>query len=477
MTAGHADSTFDLVVIGLGPAGEKAAAQAAYFGKRVAGIEAAAVGGAVVNTGTLPSKTLRETALYLSGLRSRGLYGIDYSFGREISATDLFYRQRLVETNHLDLVRANLERHDVALFAGRAEIEDAHTVAVHAPDGSAMRLAGEFILIATGSTPARPPSIPFDDARVFDSDTILSLQRIPASLAVIGAGVIGTEYATLFAALGTSVTLIHDRDDVLPFVDRELAAVLVDHMRDNGIRMLFGRAIEGIETSREDARAIVTTREGETIEADAVLYCAGREANTPGLGLARLGIATDARGRIAVDAEYRTSVPSVLAAGDVLGFPSLASTAMEQGRVAVCRAFGFAYKQQMSELIPYALYTIPEVSMVGASEDELARAGVPYLAGRASYASNPRAQILGDEAGLLKLLFDPESLRLLGAHIIGERASELIHIAQMCMRFNGTIEAFIDNVFNFPTLSDAYKYAAYDGLQARDRWRAAVNSR
>ncbi len=464
--------TFDLVVIGVGPAGEKAAAQAAYFGKRVACIESAEIGGAVVNTGTLPSKTLRETALYLSGLRSRNLYGIDYSFGREISAADLFHRQKIVETSHLDLVRANLERHGVEVIAGRAELVDAHTVVVHSAGGDAARLSGEFILLATGSRPARPPSIPFDDDHVLDTDTILGLQRIPAALVVIGAGVIGCEYATLFAAMGTRVTLVNTRDELLPFLDSELMAILRQHMASVDITLLLGRTIETVEVLRNEGAVAVTTSDGATLRADAVLYCGGRQANTDGLGLKRLGIATNARGHVQVDVNYRTSVPSVLATGDVIGFPALASTAMEQGRVAVCRAFGFEYKRQVSGLIPYALYTIPEVSMVGASEDALRQDGQPYLVGRARYAANARAQIVGDTTGLVKLLFDPESLRLLGAHIIGEQASELIHVAQMCMQFEGTINVFIENVFNFPTIGDAYKYAAYDGLQARDRWRA-----
>jgi NAD(P) transhydrogenase len=470
-------AAFDLVVVGLGPAGEKAAAQAAYFGKRVAGIEAGAIGGAVVNTGTLPSKTLRETALYLSGLRSRNLYGIDYSFSREISAADLFHRQKIIEASHLDLVRANLERHHVQVLEGAAQLEDPHTALIRGAAGESARVRGDFVLVATGSRPARPASIPFDGEFVFDSDSILGMQRIPASLIVIGAGVIGSEYATLFAALGTRVTLVSEQDDLLPFLDREVSAILRQQMEFEGAGVLLGKTIETVTVLRDDRAVAVTTLDGETLTADAVLYCGGRQANTDSLGLERLGIAVDRRGRVEVDAGYRTCVPSVLAAGDVIGFPALASTAMEQGRVAVCRAFGFDYKQQVSGLVPYALYTIPEVSMVGASEDALRAEGQPYLVGRARYGANARAQILGDTMGLVKLLFEPESLRLLGAHIIGERAAELIHVAQMCMQFGGTINVFIENVFNFPTLGDAYKYAAYDGLQARDRWRTGAAKR
>ncbi len=469
-------NTYDLVVIGLGPAGEKGAAQAAYFGKRVAAVEAENVGGAVVNTGTLPSKTLRETALYLSGLRQRDLYGIEYSFGREICAADLFHRKKLVERSHLDLVEENITRHNITMIRGRAELADAHTVLVHGADGGVTRLGGEYILIATGSRPARPPEVPFDGEYVFDTDSILEMQRVPSSLAIIGAGVIGSEYSTLFAALGTRVTLVDSGERLLPFLDRELAGVLLQQMRDVGVRVLFGRRTRSIAVRGDAPGVSVTLDDGEEIEADAVLYCVGRQGNIDGLGIERAGIAADARGRIAVDEHFRTSAPSVLAAGDVVGFPALASTSMEQARVAVCRAFGFDYKQQMSSLIPYGLYTIPEVSMVGESEDSLQAKGTPYLAGRAHFRNNARAQILGDTAGLLKLLFDPESLRLLGVHIVAERASELVHIGQMCMQFGGTINVFIENVFNFPTVAEAYKYAAYDGLQALARSRNGAES-
>jgi NAD(P) transhydrogenase len=466
-------SSFDLVVIGAGPAGEKGAAQAAYFGKRVAVIEAESVGGAVVNTGTLPSKTLRETALYLSGLRSRGRFGIDYSFTRSISADDLFYRKNLVERLHLDLVDENLERHDVSVIHGRAEVADAHGVVVHGGDGSRARVTGEYILLATGSRPARPPSVPFDGEYIHDTDTILQMKRIPSSLVVIGGGVIGSEYTTLFAALGSRVTLVDSGARLLPFLDSEVADILAREMEAMGVCLLMGREMASISVDTSASGVSVTLDDGSQIAADVVLYCGGRRGNTDGLELERLGVIPDARGRLAVDEYYRTSVPSVLAAGDVIGFPALASTAMEQARVAVCHAFGFSYKRQVSALIPYGLYTIPEVSMVGASEDELRASGEPYLVGRASFRRNARAQIAGESAGLIKLLFDPDSRRVLGVHVVGERASELIHIGQMCMQFDGALDVFIENVFNFPTLSDAYKYAAYDGLQAIERQRHA----
>jgi NAD(P) transhydrogenase len=455
---------FDLVVIGAGPAGEKAAAQAAYFGKRVAVVEAGAVGGAVVNTGTLPSKTLRETALYLSGLRSRNLYGIEYSFARDVSVDDLFFRQKHVERTHLDLVRENLERHGVALLAGRGELVDAHTVAVHGSGAKFALARGEYILIATGTHPARPPEIPFDDTRVFDSDTILRLRRIPSTLVIVGGGVIGSEYATIFGALGVRVTLIDGGERLLPAIDQELSDILAGQMRAMGVTLHLGCHVTSI-AARPDG-VCVETDDGQSCDADAVLYCGGRIGNTHGLGLERIGVVLDTRGRVQVDEHYSTAVPGVLAAGDVIGFPALAATSMEQGRVAVCQAFGFAYKREVSSLVPYGLYTIPEISMVGASEQSLRTAGTPYLVGRGRFDRNARAQIAGDTEGLVKLIFEPASKRLLGVEIIGERASELIHIGQMCMQFGGTIDAFIDNVFNFPTIAEAYKYAAYDGLRA-----------
>lgn len=461
-------SSFHLVVIGAGPAGEKGAAQAAYFGKRVAVIEAASVGGAVVNTGTLPSKTLRETALYLSGLRSRNLYGIDYAFPREISVDDLFYRKKLIERSHLNLVDENLARHQISLMRGRGELEDAHTVIVRGVGGETARVRGEYILIAAGSRPARPSEVPFDDRRVHDTDSILGLDRIPPSLAIIGAGVIGSEYATLFAALGSHVTLIDSGERLLPFLDSEISQILTRQMEDVGVHALFGRRTQSITTGA-GAGVCVRLDDGAAIEAEALLYCGGRLGNTNGLALQNAGIVPDGRGRIPVDEHYRTAAPSVLAAGDVIGFPALASTSMEQARVAVCQAFGFAYKRQVSSLIPYGLYTIPEVSMVGASEETLRAAGTPYLVGRGYFDHNSRAQIIGDTTGLIKLLFHAESRELLGVHIIGERASELVHVGQMCMQFHGTIDVFIENVFNFPTICDAYKYAAYDGLQAIQR--------
>jgi len=464
------DGHYDLIVIGAGPGGEKGAAQAAYFGKRVAMVERAHVGGAVVHTGTLPSKSLRETALYLSGLRQRNLYGIDYTFGREITTDDLFYRQRLIERSHLDLVNENIAHHGIDLIAGTACLEDPHTVVVTASSGDVRRLTGDYILVATGSRPVRPPEIPFDSEHIYDTDSILNLPRIPATMIVIGAGVIGSEYTTLFAALGVAVTLI-DRDTrLLPFLDPELSGILLEQMRAMGVSVLFERRMQEISLHGErDVRVSLT--DGTVLDAEAVLYCGGRQGAVDGLGLEQVGAAADARGRIPVNEHYQTAVPNIYAAGDVIGFPALASTSMEQARVAVCHAFSFDYKSQVSTLIPYGLYTIPEVSMVGESEESLQKQGRDYLVGRAHYRNNARGQITGDTSGMIKLIFDPETRVILGVHIIGERASELIHVGQMAMHYAGTIDIFIQSVFNFPTLADAYKYAAYDALQQLQRRR------
>jgi NAD(P) transhydrogenase len=472
MTSGDRQDmeAYDLLVIGAGPAGEKGAAQAAYFGKRVAIVEKDNVGGAVVNTGTLPSKTLRETALYLSGLKQRGLYGVDYCLNKEITVDDLFYRKKSVVDSHLGLVRENIARHNIDLFEGVASVEDRWTVRVRRRGGS-LCLRGKYILAATGSRPHRPAEVPFDGEYVYDSDSMLGLERIPSSLVVIGAGVIGSEYTTVFAALGIPVRVVDGGDRLLPFLDREISDILLGQIRALGVQVMFGRRVEGMQVRRDEECVSVYLDGGEEVRAQALLFCGGRSGNTEELGLEKVGVKMGPRGSIEVNEHFQTSVPNIYAAGDVVGFPALASTSMEQGRVAACHAFGLEYKQCVCPLVPYGVYTIPEISMVGESEDSLSQSGQDYLVGRASYRSNPRGQIIGDTAGLVKLLFRPEDQRLLGVHIIGERASELIHIGQACMYFEGTLDFFIQNVFNFPTLSDVYKYAAYDGLGNLQRFR------
>jgi NAD(P) transhydrogenase len=454
---------FDLIVIGSGPAGEKGAAQAAYFGRKVALVERATVlGGACVNTGTIPSKTLRETALHLSGFRQRELFGVDLAGTGELMLSDLMKRKREVMENEWALISDNLDRHHIERYLGAAELINPNEVKVWV-GASSQEISGDVILIATGSSPLRPPSIPFDDCCIYDSDSILTIDRIPKDLAIIGAGVIGCEYASIFAALGTRVFLIDGRTSLLPHIDREIVDVLLGTMTTRlNVQLRLGSEVEQVITDGE--RATVTLRGGERLEVEKVLVASGRVSNTAGLGLERAGVVTGKRGIIPVDEHFRTNVPNIYAAGDVIGFPALASTSMEQARVAMVHAFDLKYKTSVSKTLPYGIYTIPELSTCGATEEECAEKGINFAVGRAYYRKNPRGQIIGDVHGMLKLVFDADTLKILGVHIVGENASELVHTGMMAMQFGGTIEAFIDSVFNYPTLGDAYKYAAYDGL-------------
>jgi NAD(P) transhydrogenase len=457
--------TFDLVVIGSGPAGEKGAVQAAYFGKTVALVERAeSVGGACVHTGTLPSKTLREAALYLTGFQRRELYGMTLDFDRQASVRSLMGRLKSVTGEQVDQISRNLERHHVAVMRGAAEFASSRELVVRGSDGAVVRRvsAGVF-LIATGSSPLRPAGVPFGDPDVEDSDTILNLDRIPDSLAVVGGGVIGCEYACIFAALGTKITIIEGRGSLMGFLDHEMSEALRVGLERDGHQVRLGDAVSAI-TRIPGGQLTIQLKSGADLLVDKVLYSAGRTGNTHGLALECAGVTTDGKGRILVNEHFQTSAPHIYAAGDVIGNPALASVSMEQGRVAMCHAFDLEYKTKVSDLTPFGVYTIPEISMVGATEDELTRRAVTFEVGRARYETNARGQITGEKDGLLKLLFEVPSKRLLGAHIIGESATELIHIAQMVMQARGTIDVFIDGVFNFPTLSELYKYAAYDGL-------------
>jgi NAD(P) transhydrogenase len=455
--------THDLLVIGCGPAGEKAAAQAAYFGKRVVVVERAPEpGGAAVHTGTLPSKTFREAGLFLAGHRQRELYGVAVQVDRTQAVPKLLSRRDAVRDCEVARIRENLRRHRVELVGGTARIVDPHTVEVTAP-GGVRRLTADVLLVATGSRPHRPPDIDFASPFISDADEIVGLDRIPDSLTVLGAGVIGWEYATMFAAIGSSVTLVDPRPGVLPFLDEEIAESLRAAAEHLGVRLRLGVGWQSVRCGA-GGRTITTLADGSTLESDQLLFAAGRQANTDGLGLDALGVQLDKRGHVVVDAHGQTSVPSIYAAGDVIGFPALASTSMEQGRVAVCHAFGFPYKARVSELLPYGVYTIPEVSCVGLAEAAARTKGYDVAAGRARFRDNARGAIIGDRDGLLKLVFDRASRRLLGCHCIGDRAAELVHVGQAVMLLDGTVETFIEMVFNFPTLSELYKYAAYDAL-------------
>ncbi|MGH7494566.1 MAG: Si-specific NAD(P)(+) transhydrogenase [bacterium] len=459
----HAAYDYDLVVIGSGPAGEKGAAQAAYFGKKVALVERSPyLGGAGINTGTVPSKTLRETALYFSGLRQRGLYGIDYSLKENLTVSDFMYRKGIVVENQWGLIQRNLEKHNIELVRGVATLKDAHTVRVRQSSGTEIDLTTGFILIATGSSPYHPPEVPFDHQVIYDSDSILEMSHIPKTMLIVGGGVIGSEYASIFTALGVQVTLVDSRNRLLPFVDQEIAERLQHQLEGLGLRFIFNDRMVNINVNSN--HVTLQLKSGELLAGEIALFAAGRQSNVRELGLEPLGVKLGERGLILVNEKYQTSVPNIYAAGDVIGFPALASTSMEQARVAMVHAFNLRYKEQVSPILPLAVYTIPEISMVGLSEDDCQKKNIPYLVGRAYYENNARGQIIGDLSGLLKLVFSPDDKKLLGIHLIGEMASELVHVGAQVIAAEGTIDAFIHTVYNYPSLSDAYKYAAYDGL-------------
>ncbi len=455
-----ADAHFDLLVIGSGPAGEKGAAQAAYFGKKVGLVERAAVpGGAMVNTGTLPSKTLRETALYLSGFRQRGLHGVDLSLNREARLADLLHRSTVVVHEEQARIDDNLKRHRVTRIHGAASFVDPHTLQV-----GDTRVSADVILIATGSAPHRPELFDFDDEKVYDSDEIVRVHMIPRSMAVVGGGVIGCEYACLFATLGAKVTLIESRSGLLPFLDGEMQALLEERMGDLGIVVSKCDTVTAV-TSQGDGVEL-KLQSGRTLHTDLVLVCAGRTANTASLNLPAAGITPGKRGQLSVDARYRTEVPHIYAAGDVIGFPALASTAMDQARIAMVDAFDLKYKTAMPKVLPFGIFTIPEISMAGETEETLRAQGVAFVSGRASFADNARGRIIGEQHGRLKLLFGRQDQKLLGVHMIGEGATELIHIGLTALLMGATADLFIQACFNYPTLSEVYKYATYDALQS-----------
>ncbi|RPI96537.1 MAG: Si-specific NAD(P)(+) transhydrogenase [Chloroflexi bacterium] len=462
---------YDLIVIGAGPAGEKGAAKAAQYGKRVALIERAShLGGAGINTGTVPSKTLRESALYFSGLRQRGLYGIDYSLREGLTIKDFMYRERTVVRKERKMIAEHIEHHDISLMHGEGSLKDAHTVHVKSSKGE-QEISGEIILIATGSSPHHPPEVPFDHDLICDSDSILKMKRLPKTMAVVGGGVIGTEYASIFTALDIRVTLIEPKGRIVSFVDSEIGQRLMDQLLKLGIHFILDDRMAAIERRKDHVH--LTLEKGGKLEAEVALIAAGRQSNVQELGLEGVGVKLGTRGLILVDEDYRTNIPNIYAVGDVIGFPALASTSMEQARAAIVHAFNLEYKEKLAPFLPLAVYAIPEISGVGLTEDECKLQNIPYLVGRAYYEENARGQIIGDMSGMIKLVFSPADKKLLGAHIIGEQASELIHIASHVMLANGPIDAFIDAVYNYPTLSDSYQYAAYDGLSNHRKWLEA----
>ncbi|HZJ56041.1 MAG TPA: Si-specific NAD(P)(+) transhydrogenase [Myxococcaceae bacterium] len=457
---------YDLVVIGSGPAGEKGAAQAGYFRKKVAVVERLSnLGGAGANTGTLPSKTLRETSLYLSGFRQRGLYGVDMSLQARTGVRELLFRERAVAQEEQVRVAQNLRSHGADLYQGKGRLLDPHTVLVRRP-GAEERLTAEVILIATGSTPFHPPLFNFSAPGVYDSDSILLMSEVPHSLVVVGGGVIGCEYACTFAALGIPVTLVETRTPLLSFLDLEMSTRLKARMEGLGVQFRMPATVESVDV--EEGRVTVGLDGGESIAAAALLVASGRSANTAGMGLEEAGVKLGERGRVLVDEHYQTSVPSIYAAGDCVGFPALASTSMEQARVAMAHAFNLYPKDRIAPILPYGLYTIPELSMAGETEESCKQAGIDFVVGRAAYATNARGQIIGDGGGFLKLIFRREDMKLLGVHVIGEQASELVHIGLTALLCGAGAQLFIDTCYNYPTLSDLYKYATYNAMAQRN---------
>jgi NAD(P) transhydrogenase len=462
---------YDLIVIGAGPAGEKGASKAAQYGKSVALIEREPyLGGASINTGTVPSKTLRESALYYSGLRQRGLYGIDYSFKDHLTVKDFMYRERMVVEEEREMIANHIESHHITVIHGDASLKDNHTVRIKSSE-SEQEISGEIILIATGSRPHHPPEIPFDGELIFDSDSILNMKQIPKKMAVIGGGVIGTEYASIFTALDIDVTLIEPRGTIISFVDSEIRQRLIDRLTVLGLHFVFDDRMTGIEPQGNHVHLIL--EQGGSKDFDVALVAAGRQSNVESLGVEHVGVKLGNRGLILVDSNYQTAVPNIYAVGDVIGFPALTSTSMEQARVAVVHAFDLQYKEKIAPFLPLAVYAIPEIATIGLTEDDCKSKNIAYLVGRAYYENNARGQIIGDVSGMLKLIFSPTDRKLLGTHIIGEQASELIHIASHVMLVGGPIDAFIDAVYNYPTLSGCYESAAYDGLAKHREWLAA----
>src|SRR5580698_3622561 len=457
------ENNFDLIVIGSGPAGQKGAICAAKLRKRVAVVDRTLmIGGVCVHTGTIPSKSVREAIFQLTGIAVRTFYGSSYRGSGDLSVQDLSYRVKAIVGRETDVIRAQLKRNGVAIFQGEARFADPHTVEVES-DSGITRLHGDRFLIACGTRPARSPDIPFDGKRVMDSDELPSIDNLPRELIVVGAGVVGLEYASFMAAVGAKVTLIDQRPALLDFVDREIIEALAYHLRQMGTTFRLGEKVTRVGIDPQRDRVFAELESGKKVQGDALIYAVGRQANGDRLNLAAAGLEPDTRGKIKVNEHYQTDVPHIYAAGDIIGLPALASTSMEQGRLSSCHMFG-AHSEHITELFPYGIYTIPEISMVGQNEEQLTAAKVPYEVGIAKYAELAKSMMLGDETGMLKLLFDRNTRKLLGVHVIGQRSTEIIHIGQAVLYYGGKVEYFRDTVFNYPTLAEAYKVAALDGL-------------
>jgi NAD(P) transhydrogenase len=454
---------FDLVVIGSGPAGEKGAAQAAYFGHRTAVVELRSqAGGAAIAVSGVPVKALRDTAVYLSGWSRREVYGVGISLAPDLVMNRLRARTTEVVTTMAAAVEENLARHGVELVHGEGRLGPDRTVIVRNEDGGERVLRARVVLLATGSHPHHPPEVPFDDPDVHDSETVLSIERLPERLLVVGGGPVGCEYASIFAALGVQVTLVDRGTRLLPLLDGELSEALAQSLTRLGARLMLRAQVESVERGSD---GLILRVDGQILRPQLVLHAVGRAGNVERLGLAGAGVQANGRGRIRVDSNFQTTAQGIYAAGDITGPPGLASVAMEQARVAMCRAFEIPFKDSLDPVVPTGIYTLPEAAMVGLTEEAARTAGEDVEIGRAFFEGNARARIAGTTEGLVKLVFRASDRQLIGAHILGEEATELIHIAQAVLHKGATIDEFIDTTFNFPTRADAYKYAAYDGLQ------------
>ncbi len=457
---------YDLVVIGSGPGGEKAATKAAYYGKRVALVEVQDVfGGAGVNTGTLPSKTLKATALYLSGMTEDGLFGVDRKLEHDVTAQDFLFRKNAVCPSQSEAIGTRLKVHGVDVYQGKGSLIDPHTVLVDGPEPAELRT--DFIIIATGSYPFHPAEIPFDGRVIHDSDTILEIERMPRSLVIVGAGVIGCEYATIFAVMGCKVWLVNSHVDILPFLDGEIRHHLVESMKSDGVEFVIGGRVNSVALVGEGVA--VDLSDGRELKADMLLYAAGRSGRTAGLNLDRVGIEVGSREQIPVDDQYCTKVPSIYAVGDVIGFPALASTSMDQGRVAVAHIFGLHDQEQISQQFPYGIYTIPEVSTFGLTGDDAEKEGIAFGEARANYVDSARGRILGVNVGILKLVYRKDDSRIIGVHIFGRSSTELIHYGMAVVAQELTLLDVANAIFNCPTLHELYKTAALDGLMQQNR--------
>ncbi|MDP3899445.1 MAG: Si-specific NAD(P)(+) transhydrogenase [Mesorhizobium sp.] len=459
---------FDMLVIGSGPSGRRAAVQSAKLGKSVLVVDKGRrLGGVSVHTGTIPSKTIRETVLNLSGFRERVFYGRGYRVKQDISIGDIVSRLHKTLDHEVEVLQHQFMRNTVKSVAATARFVDAHTVEVTTEKGEHSHATFEHALIAVGTRPHRPDNVHFDKHRIFDSDDILELERLPRSLTVIGGGVIGVEYATIFSALDVPVTLVEPRATILDFVDREIVDDFIHQMRDRGMIVRLGSAVKDIASKPDCVE--VTLADGRIVKSEILLYAAGRTGNVASLGLEHVGIEADSRGRLTVDPHtFQTNVPNIYAAGDVIGFPSLASTSMEQGRVAACHAFGLPLPPA-PEAFPYGIYAVPEISTVGQSEEQVRASGTAYECGVARFRETSRGHIMGVNSGFLKLIFALDTRRLLGAHIVGEGATELIHIGQAVINLHGTVDFFVENTFNYPTLAEAYKIAGLDAWNRMGR--------